>query len=210
MQKPYLDLRSRNDSFKSFKEERTSHGPVPDYLTMHTRNNQTGGRVSHSGPLMSNRNMAKSTMYVKENAPPTRYLPSRVNQKMLSGSVSSKTLLDRRDQPVMNQRRRDQRAYNRADTMDSRHMTTPIDPSWVSYRLSVFDFLILQQFGFFFLLTLLCFLCEQHNPSDSKIYMSGPLLAQPSKVDQMLEEHDRQLQELNRQAQKKREGKTGK
>ncbi|CAA7035168.1 unnamed protein product [Microthlaspi erraticum] len=176
MEKQYLDLKSRNDSFKSFKEERTSHGPVPDYLNMHTRNIQTGGRVSHSGPLMSNQNMARSTMYVKENAPPPRYPPSRVNPKLLSGSFSSKTLLD---QPVMNQRRRDRRAYNRADTMDSRHMTTPIDPSW-------------------------------YNPSDSKIYMSGPLLPQPRKVDQMLEEHDRQIQELNRQAQKKREGKTGK
>ncbi|CAH2039007.1 unnamed protein product [Thlaspi arvense] len=175
MEKPYHDLKSRNDSFKSFKEERHPHGPVPDYRNVHTRSNQTGGRVSHSGPLMSNRNMAKSTTYVKENAPP-RYPPARVNPKILSGSASSKTLLD---QPVMNQRRRDRRAYNRADTMDSRHMTTPIDPSW-------------------------------YNPSDSKIYMSGPLLAQPSRVDQMLEEHDRQLQEFNRQAQKTREGKTGK
>ncbi|ESQ36561.1 hypothetical protein EUTSA_v10006913mg [Eutrema salsugineum] len=175
MEKPYLDLKSRNDTFKSFKEERSSHGPIPDYLNTHTRNNQTGGRVSHSGPLMSNRNMAKSTLHVKENAPP-RYPPSRVNPKMLTGSVSSKTLLD---QPVMNRRGRDRRAYNRADTMDSRHMTTPIDPSW-------------------------------YNPSDSKIYMSGPLLAQPSRVDQMLEEHDRQLQEFSRQAQKTREGKTGK
>lgn len=129
MQKQYQDLRSRNDSFKSFKEERTPHGPVPDYLHMQTRNNQTGGRVSHSGPLMSNRNMAKTTMHVKENAIP-RYPPARGNPKMLSGSVSSKTLLD---QPVMNQRRRDRRAYNRADTMDSRHMTAPIDPCWVSY-----------------------------------------------------------------------------
>lgn len=148
MQKPYLDLKSRNDSFKSFKEERISHGQVHDYRNMHSRNNQTGGRVSHSGPLMSNQIggrvshsgplmsnqiMAKPTMYVKENAPPPRYLQPRVNQKMLSGSVSSKTLLDRKDQPVMNHRRRDRRAYNRADTMDSRLVTTPIDPSWVSY-----------------------------------------------------------------------------
>ena len=29
--------------------------------------------------------------------------------------------------------------------------------------------------------------------------MSGPLLAQPSKMDQMLEEHDRKLQEFTRQ-----------
>ncbi|CAD5311642.1 unnamed protein product [Arabidopsis thaliana] len=175
MEKQYKDLRSRNDSFKSFKEERTPHGPVPDYQNMqHNRNNQTGVRISHSGPLMSNRNMAKSTMHVKENALP-RYPPARVNPKMLSGSVSSKTLLERQDQPVTNQRRRDRRAYNRADTMDSRHMTAPIDPSW-------------------------------YNPSDSKIYMSGPLLAQPSRVDQMLEEHDRQLQEFNRQALKTPQG----
>lgn len=130
MQKPYLDLKSRNESFKSFKEERTSHVPAPDYPNMQTRNNQSGERVSYSGPLMINRNVAKSTMYVKENAPPPRYPPSRVNPRVLSGSVSSKALLD---QPVMNQRRRDKRAYNRADTMDSRHMTIPIDPSWVSW-----------------------------------------------------------------------------
>ncbi|KAF8111732.1 hypothetical protein N665_0073s0088 [Sinapis alba] len=175
MEKPYLDLKSRNDSFKSFKEEKTSHGPVPDYANMQTRNNQSGERVSYSGPLMSNGNMAKSTMYVKENAPPPRYPPSRANPRVLSGSVSSKALLD---EPVMNQRRRDRRrAYSRADTMDSRHMTIPIDPSW-------------------------------YNPSDSKIYMSGPLLEQPSRVDQMLEEHDRQLQEFKRQEPKAREEKT--
>ncbi|XP_048599348.1 probable serine/threonine-protein kinase At1g54610 [Brassica napus] len=176
MDKPYLDLKSRNESFKSFKEERTSHVPVPEYPNMQTRNNQSGERVSYSGPLMSNRNVAKSTMYVKENAPPPRYPPSRVNPRVLSGSVSSKALLD---QPVMNQRRRDRRAYTRADTMDSRHMTIPIDPSW-------------------------------YNPSDSKIYTSGPLLEQPSRVDQMLEEHDRQLQEFSRQEQKAREDKTDK
>ncbi|KAJ0245171.1 Protein kinase superfamily protein [Hirschfeldia incana] len=173
MDKPYLDLKSRNESFKLFKEERTSHvRPVPDYANMQTRNNQSGERVSYSGPLMSNRNMDKSTVYVKENAPPPRYPPSRVNPRVLSGSVSSKALLD---QPVTtNQRRRDRRAYSRADTMDSRHMTIPIDPSW-------------------------------YDPSDSKIYTSGPLLEQPGRVDQMLEEHDRQLQEFKAQ-----EGKTGK
>lgn len=177
MDRPYLDLKSRNESFKSFKEERTSHvPPVPDYPNMQTRNNQSNERVSYSGPLMSNGKMGKSTMYVKENAPPPRYPPSRVNPRVLSGSVSSKALLD---QPVTNQRRRDRRAYNRADTMDSRHMTIPIDPSW-------------------------------YDPSDSKIYTSGrPLLEQPSRVDQMLEEHDRQIQEFNRQTQKAREGKTG-
>ncbi|KAF8111576.1 hypothetical protein N665_0074s0103 [Sinapis alba] len=174
MEKQYLDLKSRNDSFKSFKEERTSHGQGPDHQNMHTRNNQTGGeRGSHSGPFMSKRNMAKSKIHVKENAPAPRYPPSRVKPKILSGSVSSKALLD---QPVTNQRRRDRRAYNRADTMDSRHMTTPIDQSS----------------------------CK---PSDSNIYMPGTLLAQPSRVDQMLEEHDIQLQEFNRQAQKSREGK---
>lgn len=53
-------------------------------------------------------------------------------------------------------------------------------------------------------------LCAQYDPSDSKIYTSGrPLLEQPSRVDQMLEEHERQIQEFNRQTQKAREGKTG-
>ncbi|CAH8336788.1 unnamed protein product [Eruca vesicaria subsp. sativa] len=163
MEKQYLDLKSRNDSFKSFKEERTSHGQGPDHQYMHTRNKQSDERGSQSGPYMSKRNMAKSTIHVKENAPAPRVKP-----KILSGSVSSKALLD---QPVKDQRRRDRRAYNRADTMDSRHMTTPVLPAW-------------------------------YNPSDSNIYMSGQMLAQPSRVDQMLEEHERQLQEFNRQAQK--------
>ncbi|XP_010475001.1 PREDICTED: probable serine/threonine-protein kinase At1g54610 [Camelina sativa] len=162
MEKQYQDLRRRNDSFKSFKEERTPHGPVADYLNMQTRNNQTGGRISYSGPLMSNRNMAKLTMHVKENAVP-RYHQARVNQKMLSGSVSSKALLGRQDQPVMNQRRRDRAPVE--------------DPS-------------------------------RYTPSDSKIYMSGPLLAQPRRVDQRLEEHDRQLQQVNRQTQTTRQGRT--
>ncbi|WZZ84085.1 hypothetical protein YC2023_104657 [Brassica napus] len=174
IEKQYLDLKSRNDSFKSFKEERTSHGPGPDYQNIHTRNNQGGERGSHSGPFMSKRNMAKSTMHEKENVPAPRYPPSRVNTKILTGSLSSKALLD---QPVMDQGKRDRRAYNRADTMDSRRMTTPVDLAW-------------------------------YNPSDSNIYMSRPLFAQPSRVDQMLEEHDIQLQEFNRQAKKSREGKT--
>lgn len=67
--------------------------------------------------------------------------------------------------------------------------------------ISVFHFFPFRAV-FFSLLTLLCFLYVQYNPSDSKIYMSGPSLDQPSRVDQMLEEHDRQLQELNRQANK--------
>ncbi|KAL1216488.1 putative serine/threonine-protein kinase [Cardamine amara subsp. amara] len=168
MEKPYIDLK--------YKEERTPHGQVHDYPNMHTRNNQIqpGGRISNSGPLISKRNMAKSTMYVKENAPP-RYIPqARAKQKKLSSSFSSKTYSEQEDQPVINQRRRDRRTYNRADTMDSldtRHITTPIDPSWYS-------------------------------PCDSNIYMSGQFLDQPSKVDQMLEEHDRQLEELSRQAHK--------
>lgn len=59
-----------------------------------------------------------------------------------------------------------------------------------------------------FKLTIVVFLCVQYIPSDSNIYMSRPLFAQPSRVDQMLEEHDIQLQEFNRQAKKSREGKT--
>ncbi|KAJ4895212.1 Protein kinase superfamily protein [Raphanus sativus] len=174
IEKQYLDLKSRNDSFKSFKEERTSHGQVPGYQNMHAKNDQGGERGSHSGPFMSKRNMAKSTIHVKENAPAPRYPPSRVNPKILSVSVSSKALLD---QPVMDQRRRDRRVYNRADIMDSRHVTTPVDSAW-------------------------------YNPSDSNIYTSSPLFAQPSRVDQMLDEHDIQLQECNSQAHNSREGKT--
>ncbi|KAL0732281.1 hypothetical protein Bca4012_008490 [Brassica carinata] len=173
MEKQYQDLKSRNDSFKSFKDERTSHGPGPDYINMHIKNKQTDERGSHSGPFMSKRNMAKSTIHVKENAPAPRYPQSRVKPKIFSGSLSSKALLD---QQVLDKRRRDHRVYNRADTMDSRHMTTPVEPDW-------------------------------YNPSDSNIYMPGPLLAQPSRVDQMLEEHERQVEEFNRKAQKSREGK---
>ena len=128
MQKQYLDLKRRNDSFKSFKEERTPNGQVPGYQNMNTRNNQTGERGSHSGPFMSKRNMAKSTIHVKENVPAPRYPPSRVNPKILTSSLSSKALLD---QPVMDQRKIDRRVYNRADTMDSRRMTTPVDLAWV-------------------------------------------------------------------------------
>lgn len=161
MQKPYQDLKSRNDSFKASKEERTPHGPVPDYLNMPTRNNIPGGRISNSGPLMSKKNMAKaniakSTMYVKENAPPRYIPPARVNPKMLSGSgsVSSKSLLDLQDQQVMNQRR-DRRAYNRSDTLDSRHMTTPIDPCWVSYSNDLCFVSFCSSWDY--LLTVLCF-----------------------------------------------------
>ncbi|KAJ0229343.1 Protein kinase superfamily protein [Hirschfeldia incana] len=129
IEKQYLDLKSRNDSFKSFKEKRTSQGQVPDYQKIHTRNNQGGERGSQSGPFMSKRNMAKSTMHVKENVPAPRYPQSRVNPKILSVSVSSKALLD---QPVMDKRRRDRRVYVRADTMDSSNVTTPVDLDWVS------------------------------------------------------------------------------
>ncbi|XP_010556840.1 PREDICTED: probable serine/threonine-protein kinase At1g54610 [Tarenaya hassleriana] len=50
---------------------------------------------------------------------------------------------------------------------------------------------------------------NEYDTNDYKMYMSGPLLAQPNKVDQMLEEHDRQLQEFARLSRKTLHGKTG-
>ncbi|CAN8267597.1 unnamed protein product [Cochlearia groenlandica] len=127
-----------------------------------TSNNSTSGRVSHSGPMTNNRNHSRLT-HVKENA--TTRIPSyRGNSAGQSGGYAT------HDKPMMNQQRKDLRAFNRADTMDStkRQLRIPNDPSW-------------------------------YDSGDNKMYMSGPLLAQPRKVDQMLEEHDRQLQEFTRQ-----------
>ncbi|KAF8091315.1 hypothetical protein N665_0448s0031 [Sinapis alba] len=119
---------------------------------MMTSNNTTSGRVSHSGPMMKNRNHSRLT-HVKDNA------AYRAGQ----GVVSSNQL-------TMDQQRENLRTFNRADTMDNskRQIKISNDQSW-------------------------------YDPEDNKMYMSGPLLAQPSKVDQMLEEHDRQLQEFTRQ-----------
>ncbi|EOA13066.1 hypothetical protein CARUB_v10026066mg [Capsella rubella] len=124
-----------------------------------TCNNQMSGRVSHSGPMMKNRNHSRLT-YMKDNAAPR--IPSyRANSTGQGGYVGS-------DKQKMDQQ---MRAFNRADTMDTsnRQIKIPNDPSWYD------------------------------SSGDNKMYMSGPLLAQPSKVDQMLEEHDRQLQEFTRQ-----------
>uniref|UniRef100_A0A1J3JLZ8 Putative serine/threonine-protein kinase n=1 Tax=Noccaea caerulescens TaxID=107243 RepID=A0A1J3JLZ8_NOCCA len=74
------------------------------------------------------------------------------------------------DQPIMNQQSKDLRAFSRADTMDNSKRQIKM-PNDPSW----------------------------YDSGDNKMYMSGPLLAQPSKVDQMLEEHDRQLQEFTRQ-----------
>ncbi|KAJ0262654.1 Protein kinase superfamily protein [Hirschfeldia incana] len=114
-----------------------------------TSNNATSGRVSYSGPMMKNRNAAAR-------------IPSR--RGILGGQVAS-------DQRIMDQQKKNLRAFNRTDTMDSskRQIKIPNDPSW------------------------------GYGSVDNKMYMSGPLLAQPSKMDQMLEEHDRQLQEFTRQ-----------
>ncbi|CAH8358106.1 unnamed protein product [Eruca vesicaria subsp. sativa] len=74
------------------------------------------------------------------------------------------------NQLIIDQQRENLRAFNRADTMDNSKRQIKI-PNDPSW----------------------------YDPEDEKMYMSGPLLAQPSKVDQMLEEHDRQLQEFTRQ-----------
>ncbi|CAH8386670.1 unnamed protein product [Eruca vesicaria subsp. sativa] len=131
-----------------------------------TSNNPTGGRVSHSGPMMKNRNHSQFT-YMKDNAAPS----TRAN---LAGQSGSRVDTIGSYQTIMDQQRMNLRAFNRADTMDNsnRQIRNPNDPSW-------------------------------YDAGDNKMYMSGPLLAQPSKVDQMLEEHDRQLQEFTRQKAKK-------
>ncbi|KAJ0242515.1 Protein kinase superfamily protein [Hirschfeldia incana] len=128
---------------------------------MMTSNNPTSGRVSHSGPMMKNRNHSR----MKDNAAAPF---SRVN---LAGQSGSRVDTIGSDQTIMDdQQRKNLRAFNRADTMDNskRQIKIPNDPSW-------------------------------YDAGDNKMYMSGPLLAQPRKVDQMLEEHDRQLQEFTRQ-----------
>jgi hypothetical protein len=127
-----------------------------------TCNNPTSGRVSHSGPMMKNRNLSRLT-YVKDNAAPR--IPSyRANSAGQGGGYVGS------DQQMMDQQRKELRTFNRADTMDNskRQTKIPNDPSW-------------------------------YDSGDNKMYMSGPLLAQPRKVDQMLEEHDRQLQDFTRQ-----------
>ncbi|CAL9242043.1 unnamed protein product [Arabidopsis halleri] len=127
-----------------------------------TCNNPTSGRVSHSGPMMKNRNLSRLT-YAKDNAAPR--IPSyRANSAGQGGGYVGS------DQQIMDQQRKELRTFNRADTMDNskRQTKIPNDPSW-------------------------------YDSGDNKIYMSGPLLAQPRKVDQMLEEHDRQLQDFTRQ-----------
>ncbi|CAH8381563.1 unnamed protein product [Eruca vesicaria subsp. sativa] len=130
-----------------------------------TSNNATSGRVSYSGPMMNNRNQGRFT-YVKGNAAP-RIPSSRSNS---GGQSVSRVDTISRDQQIMDQQKKNLRAFNRTDTMDSnkRQMKVPNDPSW-------------------------------YDSTDNKMYMSGPLLAQPSKVDEMLEEHDRQIQEFTRQ-----------
>ncbi|KAG2302307.1 hypothetical protein Bca4012_060623 [Brassica carinata] len=123
-----------------------------------TSNNTTSGRVSHSGPMMKNRNHSR----LKDNAAPRIPCSYRAGQSVVD-TVGSNQL-------IMDQQRENLRTFNRADTMDNskRQIKIPNDQSW-------------------------------YDSEDSKMYMSGPLLAQPSKVDQMLEEHDRQLQEFTRQ-----------
>ncbi|KFK31652.1 protein kinase-like protein [Arabis alpina] len=137
-----------------------------------TSNNEMSGRVSHSGPMMNNRNHSRLT-YVKDHAAAPPRIPSyRANSAAQSGHFAPKTGVDAigSEQTFKNQQRNDLRAFSRADTMDNskRQIKIPNDPSW-------------------------------YDSGDNKMYMSGPLLAQPSKVDQMLEEHDRQLQEFTRQ-----------
>ncbi|CDY20858.1 BnaCnng07170D [Brassica napus] len=74
------------------------------------------------------------------------------------------------NQLIMDQQRENLRTFNRTDTMDNSKRQMKI-PNDPSW----------------------------YDSEENKMYMSGPLLAQPSKVDQMLEEHDRQLQEFTRQ-----------
>ena len=97
---------------------------------MMTSNNPTSGRVSHSGPMMKNRNHSRFT-YMKDNAAAPS---SRANLAGQSGGSRVDTT-GSSDQTIMDQQRRNLRAFNRADTMDNskRQIKIPNDPSWVSY-----------------------------------------------------------------------------
>lgn len=157
-----------------------------------TCNNQTSGRVSHSGPMMKNRNLSRLT-YVKDSAAPR--IPSyRANSAGQGGYVGS-------DQQIMDQQRKELRIFNRVDTMDNskRQIKIPNDQSWVSDLRDSLANKKLSLLTLSSLISLSLSLYKQYDSGDNKMYMSGPLLAQPSKVDQMLEEHDRQLQDFTRQ-----------
>lgn len=114
------------------------------------------GRVSHSGPMMNNRNHSRLT-YVKENAAPR--IPSyRANSAAQSGYVTHKTPVDTigSDQTFINQQRKDLRAFNRSDTMDNskRQIKMPNDPSWVSDLRDSVSLLLQTRTCLFFFLTL--------------------------------------------------------
>jgi hypothetical protein len=97
-----------------------------------TCNNPTSGRVSHSGPMMKNRNLSRLT-YVKDNAAPR--IPSyRANSAGQGGGYVGS------DQQMMDQQRKELRTFNRADTMDNskRQTKIPNDPSWVSHLKRLF------------------------------------------------------------------------
>lgn len=80
-----------------------------------TGNNATSGRVSYSGPMMKNRNAA------------ARIPSSRAQCGSRVDTIAS-------DQRVMDQQKKNLRAFNRTDTMDTskRQIKIPNDPSWVS------------------------------------------------------------------------------
>ncbi|CAH2046500.1 unnamed protein product [Thlaspi arvense] len=132
-------------------------------------NNPTSGRVSHSGPMMNSNRNHSRLTYVKDNGAAA---PRILSSYRANSAGQSGGYADKNgsEKPIMNQQMKDLRAFNRADTMDNSKRQIKM-PNDPSW----------------------------YDSGDNKMYMSGPLLAQPSKVDQMLEEHDRQLQEFTRQ-----------
>lgn len=182
IQKRYPDLKSRSDIFNSFKEDRTTR--FPDYSA---RQRQAAKDITMKDNTDARlfysgplvNNRNLGRSMYVKENAPSRVPPPRINSTGLSSLATART-------------------YANAGGQERPVMNQQRPDRRPYYRSETMEKEIKPQNE-----------TSWYDPKDYKIYMSGPLLAQPNKVDQMLEEHDRQLQEFARQSRKTQQGKTG-
>ncbi|GLU06423.1 hypothetical protein SLE2022_234610 [Rubroshorea leprosula] len=188
----YPNLKGRTETFKSAAasgflvgQSQAVRDGTRDFLEYKGKN------VSYSGPLVNGAGWGKSG---KELDDP-HIFPARANLSKLSGLVATRTLAsDEQKQmsgplppEVSNQVGRSQKSFIESESaakldLRSRAQRIASSPQMGSGRTSMKEPVL------------------PGGSRGSKIFVSGPLLAQSENIDQMLKEHDRKIQEFARRA----------
>jgi serine/threonine protein kinase len=200
MQKRQGQSNSRSEKFNANQEESASGFPIdPPRASQEPAddpNRQIHKRASHSGPLVHRAAWAKAGRNIGEDAPPK--LSTGADLSSMSGLVAARRSLltagDSRDRSGISNQQESAKYIGRFPGSFKESSSTASDSSMSRQDQSL----------------------ESHRNDDgrtsrdpvllgygskgNKIHYSGPLLVPAGKVDQMLKDHDRHIQEAARRA----------